>query len=205
MTPYTMLMLQTGAGSTAQPGSRATPARPHGARPPAGLALGRLGAAQQRGALARGEGGRLGAVTQQFRVRAPSARAGEAAGIDQAVGDSVDQHGALLKQARPARHGRRAGVDRNRQASRLPFPGCPTPAEEAPGLAGARRAGVSPSRRTGPPAGRVGRGGAPRPSARRRSSAARAGAAAVRPCFRGCRPRRRAMPCGRGGRAWRWP
>lgn len=72
--------------SATRPGSQATSTRPHGAKPAAGLALGRFGVAQQVGALARGEGGRLGAVTQQLRVRAPFARTGEAAGIDQAWG-----------------------------------------------------------------------------------------------------------------------
>jgi len=200
----TMLMPQTGAGLAAQPGSRVTSARPHGAKPPAGLALGRLGITQQRGALTRGEGGRLGAVAQQLRVHAPFARAGEAAGIDQAVGGGGrcgsawhSPEASKARSARPAGGGQeQAGVT----PSRMPDGG------GGSAWVGRRQAGrrVSQSRRTGPPARRVGRGGGPRPFARRRCSAARAGAARLRLHCR-CRPKLIARPCGPARLARRWP
>ncbi len=69
-----------------RPGSRTTAACPHGAEPPASLALGGLGVAQQHRALSRGEHGRLGAIAQQLRVRVPITGTSQWASIGQAMG-----------------------------------------------------------------------------------------------------------------------
>ena len=127
------------ARSAARPGSWATTARPHGPKPPASLALGGFGVTQQHCALSGGEDRRFGTVAEQLRVHVPITGTGQWAGIGQAMGDGVGQHGSLLKRGRPAQRGWQA-VNGKEQASnlrRMPYAG------EASASAGRCRAGAS--------------------------------------------------------------